>query len=625
MPSVDATKGNLTIAMPSVYVGGSATKLPTDTLYRTVVDSNLHLPDMFEITFDDNDGTALPGAGITIGTSVEIWAAAPGESSAKQLVVGDVTSIEGAFVDNFNRTIVRGYTRDHRLQRARRSRTFLNMKDSDIAGQVARQAGLEVGEVAETRTAHDHVGQVNQTDWDFLAGRAAAIGHEFGMSSGKFFYRKASGTTGGTSVTMRFPANLRAFRARTTAGNLGVETEVRVWDPLAAKVTSVTTSTTTGSVDLDGASVDSAIRTFTARHGPPLKPDGPPAAPGPADLGPEPAAQAHVVVDRPLATGAAIESTVGEVVKGIAEQHGSTGAEAEGEAIGDPRVLAGTVLDVSGVPDRFSGKWVVTSARHVLDRTGYRTHFDVSGRQQRSLFGLASGGAGRATPPRIPGVVCGIVSNVGDPLHKGRVKVLLPWLSPKFESDWAPVVQFGAGRRSGAMFLPTGGDEVLVGFEFGDPHRPYVLGGLVNNHSEYGVGGEPVRATGSTSAVVWRGFTSPSGNRLAFHDELPPAADGPPQASDLVLGTKNANLALKIDQVAGTVTLSCKPAPPDSRSPAGRLTVECGDGGTVDIRAGEGGTVNIDGGASLSLKATTAVKIESSGIVEIKGQLIKLN
>ena len=241
------------------------------------------------------------------------------------------------------------------------------------------------------------------------------------------------------------------------------------------------------------------------------------------------------------------------------------------------------------------------------------------------MFGLASGGAGRATPPSIPGVVCGIVTNVGDPLRKGRAKVTLPWLSPMFESDWAPVVQFGAGKRTGAMFLPVVGDEVLVGFEFGDPHRPYVLGGVVNNHTAFSVGDEPVLGTGATSDVVWRGFTSPSGNRLAFHDQLPPEDGEPPVASDLVLGTKNANLALSIDQVAGTVTLSCKPAPPVSRNPAGHLTIECGDGGTVDIKAGSGGTVNIDGGASLNLRAQAAVKIESDGVVEIKGDIVKIN
>ena len=48
----------------------------------------------------------------------------------------------------------------------------------------------------------------------------------------------------------------------------------------------------------------------------------------------------------------------------------------------------------SGAP--FDGKYSVTSSRHVYDQaTGYTTHFAVTGRQERSLFGLASGGGSR--------------------------------------------------------------------------------------------------------------------------------------------------------------------------------------------------------------------------------------
>jgi len=187
-------------------------------------------------------------------------------------------------------------------------------------------------------------------------------------------------------------------------------------------------------------------------------------------------------------------------------------------------------------------------------------------------------------------------------------------------------MQFGAGKRSGAMFLPEVGDEVLVGFEFGDPRQPCVLGGIVNAASEYSLGGPPVKTTGMTAEVVLRGFVSGAGNRLVFHDDVPPGADGaPPSASDIELGTSDGSLSLKIDQVAGTVTLTCKPAPPASQSAAGQLTIECGDAGTVNIKAGAGGSVNIDGGASLSLKAQGSIEIQSSGQVAIKGAQIMLN
>jgi hypothetical protein len=259
-----------------------------------------------------------------------------------------------------------------------------------------------------------------------------------------------------------------------------------------------------------------------------------------------------------------------------------------------------------------------------MSEHGYLTSFVVSGRQDRSLLGLASAAASIPGPPRVPGLACGVVTNNNDPDQHGRVKVALPWLSPAYESDWAPVSQFGAGKSTGALFLPEVGDEVLVGFEFGDPRRPYVIGGIVNAASSYSLGGPAVKTTGQAGEIVLRGFVSASGNRLVFHDEVPPGG-GMPTASDISLGTGDGSVGIKIDQTAGTVTVSCSPSGGASQAASGQITIECGSAGTINLKAGAGGSVTIDGGDSLSLKARQSITIESSGQVTVKGTQIALN
>jgi uncharacterized protein involved in type VI secretion and phage assembly len=600
---------------------------------RVTAETHLHLPGMFEIAFSDV-GDVTRVAGLSIGTEVRIFGPDRETAAPRPLIVGEVTSIEGIFERRTFVTVVRGYDWAHRLQRARRTRTFLNMTDSAIAEQVAQEAGLTVGRIDPSPIEHTHLGQCDQTDWDFLSQRARETGFETGMRDGMFYFRKASAIIeAGPPVELTFGQQLRAFRPRLTAGNLTPQVEVRVWDAAQATVVAARRPAATGSASLAGhdpAAVATAVSSSPAQEeaaddaaetetGEELGPE--------ENLGPKPADDAYVVVDRPAATSA-ITAAATEVAAGLADHIASTFAEAHGDAAGDPAIRAGAAVEVGGVPSPFAGTWLVTSARHVfaVGEGGYHTTFEVSGRQDRSLLGLASAAAARPAPPRLPGLACGVVSNNNDPARRGRVKVALPWLSPAYESDWAPVLQFGAGKDSGAMFLPEAGDEVLIGFELGDPRRPYVLGGIVNSRTGYDLGGPAVQATGMTGEVVRRGFVSGAGNRLVFHDQLPPRGSaGPPLASDIVLGTGDGSMGLAIDQTGGAITLTCKPTPPASSNPAGQLTIQCGNAGTINLTTGPGGSVNIDGGASLSLKAQTSISIESPGEVAIKGSRILLN
>lgn len=85
------------------------------------------------------------------------------------------------------------------------------------------------------------------------------------------------------------------------------------------------------------------------------------------------------------------------------------------------------------------------------------------------------------------GVFVALVVDIKDPDNQGRVKVALPW-SPdaggqRFEA-WARLATMLGGNNRGSWFVPDVDDEVLVGFEHGDPGRPCVLGGLWNGRDQ---------------------------------------------------------------------------------------------------------------------------------------------
>lgn len=626
---MSGTKGSLTeeavrlghsVLSPTVRIAGRPlSDVASKHLLRVVVDLHVGLPDVFELAFSDPEWGVLEEIGLTLGTLVSVDAGVLNEPDARALIEGEVTSIEGSYGDVKSMTVVRGGTLDHRLQRVRRTRTFVNAKDSDVARQLAGDAGLQVGTIDATSLVHPQLAQDNETDWQLLRERAEEIGYEVGVTAGKFFFRRGSSVKGETEVPVTAGVNLLRFFPRLSSANLVGEVEVRAWDAVNAKAVAVRKPIASSAVSVGMGDAAKAAELFSRKGTSPAGPQ--------SELGPAPSPRAQVLFDRAVTVDSNSTQGLTDAATAFAERSASGFAEAEGEVLGDARIVAGAVLKVDRVPKDFSGNWTVGRARHEFDYRpggGYRTWFCVSGRQDRSLLALTSGNGNNSGPTRIQGVVGGVVTSIDDPLGLARVKVVLPWLSPDYETTWAPVAQLTAGKNTGAMFLPEPGDQVLVSFEFGDLRRPYILGSLVNKRTGAGgmlqpggtAPGTAAIKAGKPASVARRGFVTPGGNRLVFHDEGPPGG-GKPTASQILLATADDKVAVTLDAVTGELKIVCAPG-----SPPGRLTIECD--GNVEIKAGSSGTMTLDGGQTLTLKGKT-VQIEGSGPVAVKGNPIKLN
>ncbi|MEO5724522.1 MAG: hypothetical protein ABIQ39_11190, partial [Ilumatobacteraceae bacterium] len=312
---------------PTVSINSiDLTPLHIPRLLRTVVDTRVHLPDMFELTFQDTDNSIVAELMIRIGALVEIYGGSSGDPKAACLIKGEITSIEGDYEGTVIHTIIRGYEKSHRLQRSSRTRTFVDMTDSDIASQIAREAGFSPTdiEVGDSSSTHRHVSQISQTDWDFLRFRAQEIGFEVGVAQGGFFFRKASsakgasggGLAGAASTaasgaaasltgegppTLTFKQNLMWFRPRRSAANIPGEVEVRVYDYKAAEVVVGKTALATGTAKLGNDPDPQALAgSFT---GLPFPIPTMPQIPGLPSLGLMPSTNARAVIDRPMDWG----------------------------------------------------------------------------------------------------------------------------------------------------------------------------------------------------------------------------------------------------------------------------------------------------------------------------------
>ncbi|SHN08221.1 type VI secretion system Vgr family protein [Flavobacterium pectinovorum] len=82
-----------------------------------------------------------------------------------------------------------------------------------------------------------------------------------------------------------------------------------------------------------------------------------------------------------------------------------------------------------------------------------------------------------------------------DPRGQGRIRVKMLWQSTKQQSTpWLRVMTPDAGSSGevntnrGMVFIPEVGDQVMLGFRYNDPNRPFVIGSLFNGKT--GTGGD---------------------------------------------------------------------------------------------------------------------------------------
>src|SRR5262249_39414206 len=169
------------------------------------------------------------------------------------------------------------------------------------------------------------------------------------------------------------------------------------------------------------------------------------------------------------------------------------------------------------------------------------------------------------------GVYPALVTDIQEPNHQGRVKVTLPW-SPdtggsRYEA-WARLATLMGGKNRGTWFIPDTDDEVLIGFEAGDPVRPYVLGAL------------------------WNGRDTP-----------PDSMDGAGKNQRKVLRSRNG-VKVTLDDTDGKETLKLE-------TPAGqKVTLKDGPG-SIEIADSNGNSVKLES-SGITVTASAQVTIKAS-------------
>jgi len=313
---------------------------------------DVSVPSMFELKLINRDMAKLKITWsddplFAEGSEVEILMGYAGKLAS--VMNGEITGLEPEFhAGEVPMLTVRGHDRRHRLLRGRKTRSFTQVKDSDIASQVAQEAGLSA-EAEDTQVTLDYVLQHNQTDWEFLDGRARRLGFEV-LVEGKTLKFRPHKNDGSEVLTLSRDQDLIEFRPRLSTIGLVGEVAVQGWSPKDKKAI-------TGK-----AAAGDEGTTMGGTKG------GPKTADGAFD------AAAANLVDRPVFSQAEAD----QIARGRLREMALAYVTGEGVAVGRTDLKAGTVIKIEGFGRRFSGLYYLASTRHTYSPArGYRTELGV--------------------------------------------------------------------------------------------------------------------------------------------------------------------------------------------------------------------------------------------------------
>jgi phage protein D len=280
----------------------------------------------------------------SLGSEVKLYM---GMGKLVSMIVGEITSLEPSFRVGSSTIEVRGYDRLHRLRFGRNRRTFVDMKDSEIASQIASERGLSA-DLKDTGTKHPYLFQNNQSDLEFLLYRAKRIRYEVFVNDKTLYFRPAQ-ENDSVSMFLEYRVDIDDFSVKLSARYEGSEFVVRGWDfmkkePLSAKAQKGNEISLMSAKESGMKMTESAFGAFSS------------------------AMVDEYLVDTADAEKVAIARYNTQLVESV------TG---EGRCAGIPELRAGKTIEIKGVGRRFSGTYYVTATTHSIDDGGYYTSFKV--------------------------------------------------------------------------------------------------------------------------------------------------------------------------------------------------------------------------------------------------------
>lgn len=343
--------GSTTTSVPTFIIKINGSRIPPEKdadVKEIVVTERIDAPSQFSIVVSDLHMAWADSSDMTEGTEVSITMGY--KDDVDEIFKGEITGLTPCFKKNQTDTLtIKGYSKLHRLVRAKKTNSFTEMSDSDIVEQIANDAGLSP-DIENVGSERLFTMQSNQTDYEYIMEMARKFNYKVWIEDGNLCF-KSQIQGSGDSVVLEWGKTLIEFQPELNTIGLVSEVEVRGWDD--ENVQAITGTATSDSItDLVGGQ-DSGAKIVNDNFG---------------------AAKMAIldtnIIDQNSADQAALDYLTKNSMNYI---------RATGRCQGNKSIRAGMTIQINDVGGKFSGEYFVYSARHVLSMSqGYSTYFELA-------------------------------------------------------------------------------------------------------------------------------------------------------------------------------------------------------------------------------------------------------
>lgn len=347
-----------------VEIDGKAIRM--DAIVSVEVDENLENPAMFTINFNETLDSKtqrfewMDNSILTPGAEVKIFMGYTSRPTPnpEPIFWGRLHTLNPAFQNSGVPSLsVQGYDFSHGLQKKKSHFSRTNVRVSDAASEIARQNGLDASGVESTIPTHASIRQSeDESDSDFLKRLARDIGFEVFVRGKTLYFRQPEDVTT-ELLTFDWLNSIISFTPRFSDSAQVSEVRVRGWNPSTRE--RVEGRATAGDLkSLSGGS--SGAEQVQNASGEPVT---------------------LSIENRPIHS----QEEANVLARAELNRRNDILITGSGEVVGTPNLRMGMNVMINGIGIRFSGRYYVTSAKHGIGDSGYKTSFEV----RRNAVGTA--------------------------------------------------------------------------------------------------------------------------------------------------------------------------------------------------------------------------------------------